>query len=63
MFLGNLAVITTIIHEVAIAGYKNENYLPLRALDFYSNALFMLYLIINMSKIPFTPLTFWAWHC
>ena len=40
----------TIIHEVAIAGHMNENYLLLRALDFFSKALFMLYLIINMSK-------------
>ena len=28
----------TIIHKVAIAGYTNENYIPLRAMDFFSKA-------------------------
>ena len=50
----------TIIHEVAIAGHTNENYLPLRVLDFFCKASFMPYLIINMLKIPFTRLTFWV---
>ena len=41
----------TIIHEVAIAGYTNENYSQLRVLDFFSKGSFMFYLVVKTIDI------------